>query len=107
MASGNIPLDKRPIAVICFVYLFPPKFWGGPFSSDEGLENLEYEFAGFLMDDDADGSDEAAELIAGLLMDLDGTTLLQLPQPVWDGLWTAIDSGAAWAEARERFCEFG
>ena len=73
---------------------------------DELLEDLETEFAEISADGGIDGLDEedAAELAAGLLMSLDETALLQLPQPVWESLQTAIDEGDIPAEVKDRFC---
>ena len=73
--------------------------------ADELLEDLESEFA----DISADGGiydldeEDAAELAAGLLMTLDDTALLQLPQPAWEGLQTAIDEADVPAEVKDRF----
>lgn len=75
--------------------------------SDELLEDLEDVFAEFSADGGIDNLDEedAAELAAGLLMDLNDAALLQLPQPVWEKLWALIGEGDVPAEVKDRFCE--
>lgn len=74
---------------------------------DKLLEDLESDFAGTLMDSEGDDldEDEAAELIAGLLMNLDDMTLLQLPQPVWESFRAEINEGLVPADVKDRFCE--
>lgn len=72
---------------------------------DEQLEDLEAEFADISADSGIDGLDEedAAELAAGLLMGLDETAFLQLPQPVWESLRAMIGEGDIPAEVKDRF----
>ena len=72
---------------------------------DEQLEDLETEFADISADSGIDGLDEedAAELAAGLLMGLDETAFLQLPQPVWESLRAIIGEGDIPAEVKDRF----
>ncbi len=74
---------------------------------DDLLENLEAEFAGLSVDGGIDDLDveEAAELVTDLLMNLDDTVLLQLPQPLWENLRAAINEGNVSAEVKDRFCE--
>lgn len=74
---------------------------------DELLEELEAEFAELSADGGPGELDEedAAELAAGLLMNLDDKLLLQLPQPIWENLRAAIDEGVVSAEVKDRFCE--
>lgn len=72
---------------------------------DELLEELESEFAEISADGGIDGLDEedAVELAAGLLMNLDDTALLQLPQPVWESLRAMIGEGDIPVEVKDRF----
>lgn len=74
---------------------------------DELLEELEAGFADLSMDGGIDDLDEEdmAELSAGILMDLDDSVLLQLPQAIWENLRTMLNEGNAPAEAKDRFCE--
>lgn len=75
--------------------------------SDDLLEDLESEFAEISADGGINdlNEEDAAELAAGLLMNLDDTTLLQLPQPVWENLRTMINEGNVSAEVKDHFCE--
>lgn len=72
---------------------------------DEMLEDLEAEFAEFSMGDEADKLDEedAMEMVSVLLMNLDEAALLQLPQPLWENLRTAIEEEDLSAEVKDRF----
>ena len=74
---------------------------------DDLLENLEEEFALFLMNDGDYGmnDEDMAQLAAGLLMNLDEEELLQLPQDAWEGLWAMINGGDFPAEVGDRFRE--
>ncbi len=74
---------------------------------DELLEALEADFAGLQTDVESDDLDEkeAAELLGGLLMNLDDTTLLQLPQPVWEAIRAEVDKGFVLSDVKDRFCE--
>ena len=74
---------------------------------DDLLENLEEEFAFFLMNDGDYGmnDEDMAQLAAGLLMNLDEEELLQLPQDAWKGLWAMINEGDFPAEVGNRFRE--
>lgn len=74
---------------------------------DELLEDLETEFTELSMDGGFDVLDEedAAELAAGLLMNMEDAALLQLPQAVWDNLRTAVKEGDVSAEVKDRFCD--
>ena len=75
--------------------------------ADELLEDLESGLVGFSTDDGLDDLDEedTAELAADLLMSLDDMTLLQLPQPIWENLRSAIHEGGVSAEVKNRFYE--
>lgn len=75
--------------------------------ADELLEDLEAEFMEVSTDGGMDDLDEEdmAELAAGLLMNLDDAAFLQLPQPVWESLWAAINEGDVSAEVKDRFDE--
>lgn len=75
-------------------------------SEDELLEALESDFAEIQMEDgDEPDEEEAAELIGGFLMNSDDTTLLQLPQSVWDAIRAEINKGSAPADIKGRFYE--
>ena len=73
---------------------------------DELLEALESDFAEIQMEGgDEPDEEEAAELLGGFLMNLDDTTLLQLPQPVWEAIRAEISKGFASVDVKDRFCE--
>lgn len=72
---------------------------------DELLEALKADFAEIQPEDVDLDEEDAAELAASFLMNMDDTALLQLPQPVWESLRSEIGEGTVSEAVKDHFCE--